>query len=438
MRGDVQAPGAARGTGIAVKGHRRRRFRGGFRGRRRGRQRRPDQFQTARPAAVGQEAEVTDPHKAFGQHMQQEAPDQFLASQGHDLVATAVAVVLVADIHRLVVLIEVEQPPVRQGDAMAVAAQVLDHGVGARQTGLGIDHPLGLHQGVEDPLDLRRRNPGQAPLLEGPAQAADETAAEVPGQGPHREQVSARGRMPGPVGPEGPARHQTVQVDMAHQRLPPGMQHRRHPQLSVQALGVLTEGGQGRPHRLEQQGVDDLGVDLDPAVEGVGQGEDQVMVGDRQDRRALALDPVFAGLALAARAMAVTAGVIEKRAIPALVTLQGEAAQGGGATVQNVMTDLPLVRAQRVVFGITGQARCDDRLQGGISHGPPPIGQSDQERLRPHWHWAANGHSAGWSGCCGGPSGVAGAPPTTRPPVDGWHRRGAYADLGISAIIPRS
>ena len=209
--------------------------------------------------------------------------------------------------------------------------------------------------------------------------------------------------MPGPVGREGPARHQTVQVNVAYQRLPPGVQHRRHPQLPVQAFGVGAEVRQGRPHRLEQQAIDHLGVDLDPAVEGVGQGEDQVMVCDRQDRRALALDPVVGGPVLAAWAMAVTAGVIEEGAISALVARQGKAAQGGGATVQEVMTDLPWVRAQRVVFGITGEASGHDRLQGAIRHGQPPIEQSNPGRLHPHGHWAANAHSAAWVGCCGGP-----------------------------------
>ena len=120
------------------------------------------------------------PHESFGEHMQQEAPDQFLASQGHDLVATAVAVVLVAHVHRVVLFIEVQQPTVRQGDAMAVTAQVRDHGVGARQTGLGVNHPLGWHQGVEDPLNLLWCDPRQAPLLKGPAQPADQAPAKVP------------------------------------------------------------------------------------------------------------------------------------------------------------------------------------------------------------------------------------------------------------------
>jgi hypothetical protein len=43
--------------------------------------------------------------------------------------------------------------------------------------------------------------------------------------------------------------------------------------------------------------------------------------------------------------MPVAAGVIERRAIPAAVAFQRKAAQGGGAAVTKVMTDLPLAGA---------------------------------------------------------------------------------------------
>ena len=101
-----------------------------------------------------------------------------------------------------------------------------------------------------------------------------------------------------------------------------------------------------------------------------------MVIGHRQHRRALAFDPFFRSPALAARAMAITAGVIQEWRIPALVARQGKAAQRGGTTVQDVVTDLPLVRAQRMVFGIAGEAGRHDRLQGGISHGPPPGARS--------------------------------------------------------------
>jgi len=57
------------------------------------------------------------------------------------------------------------------------------------------------------------------------------------------------------------------------------MQHRRHPQLPIQTLGIGAEGTQGAPHRLEQQGIDLPLMDFDPGIEGMGQGEDQMVIG---------------------------------------------------------------------------------------------------------------------------------------------------------------
>ena len=75
-------------------------------------------------------------------------------------------------------------------------------------------------------------------------------------------------------------------------------------------------------------------MDLDPGVGGVREGEDQRMVGHRQDRRALTLTPVLRGAALATRAVAVAEGVVEEGPLTAGVAFQGEAAQGGGAAVR--------------------------------------------------------------------------------------------------------
>ena len=146
------------------------------------------------------------------------------------------------------------------------------------------------------------------------------------------------------------------------------MEHGRHAQLTVQAFGIGTEGAQGRPHRLKQQVIDLLGMDLDPAVEDVREGEDQMVIGHRQGGGALTLAPVLRGAALAARAVAVTTGVVEEGALPAGITFQGEAAQGGGAAVQKVVTDLPVARAQWVVRGVVRQAGADDGLDHKSDH----------------------------------------------------------------------
>ena len=140
MTDDAQTPVAAGRTGIPVEGH------GGsgrglrLRLRRRCRQGGADGLPAGGATAVGEEPEMAHPLEARGQDMQQEAPDQFFTTEGHHLTAVMIAVVLVAQVHRLA--IEGTQVTVGEGDAVALAPQVVDDGVGAGQTGLGVEHPF--------------------------------------------------------------------------------------------------------------------------------------------------------------------------------------------------------------------------------------------------------------------------------------------------------
>ena len=60
------------------------------------------------------------------------------------------------------------------------------------------------------------------------------------------------------------------------------MQNRGHAEAAVQALGVAAEGVERIPNALEQQRIDDLGMQLYPLVELMGQGEHQVIIRHRQ------------------------------------------------------------------------------------------------------------------------------------------------------------
>jgi hypothetical protein len=55
--------------------------------------------------------------------------------------------------------------------------------------------------------------------------------------------------------------------------LAPGVQHRGHAQFAAEATAVLAEAAQGVPGDLEQLPMEQLGVQLHPAVQGVQQGE---------------------------------------------------------------------------------------------------------------------------------------------------------------------
>jgi len=112
--------------------------------------------QAVHPTAIGQQPVVAHPHQSHGQHVQQEAPDEFRGVQRQRLVLT-VAVVAIAQAHRIVV--QAQDACVADGDAMGVAGQIADQRRGVLQAGLGEDHPLLGHQRIEHGRDLARGDP---------------------------------------------------------------------------------------------------------------------------------------------------------------------------------------------------------------------------------------------------------------------------------------
>ncbi len=160
-----------------------------------------------------------------------------------------------------------------------------------------------------------------------------------------------------------------MQVHVTGQRLSPGMQHRAHAELSAEAFGVGGERRQRRPDGLEQEPVELARMPLDPGVERVRQREDQVVVGHRQHGGAFAFTPGLGGLALAARAMAVAAGVIQRRGRLAVIALEREPAERRGAAVEDMPADLLLARVQRMRVPIFRQAVVHDGLERrGAAH----------------------------------------------------------------------
>ena len=100
-------------------------------------------------------------------------------------------------------------------------------------------------------------------------------------------------------------------------------------------------------------------MDLRPRIDLLGQREHQVVVGDLQGVGALAFAPGLGGLALAARTMAVPAGVVETGLLAAALALQAGLAQSFGTTGQDVVADLPLAGVEGV-FLTVGMQRLRD------------------------------------------------------------------------------
>ena len=62
------------------------------------------------------------------------------------------------------------------------------------------------------------------------------------------------------------AGHQAMEVDMLIEGLPPGVEHRRHAEHPIQALGITSKRLQRAPGGLEEESMDDLRVKLHPTV----------------------------------------------------------------------------------------------------------------------------------------------------------------------------
>ena len=71
-------------------------------------------------------------------------------------------------------------------------------------------------------------------------------------------------------------------MDMLGQGLAPGVEHRRDADFSAQMLGIAGKLLQGLGGSLEQQVVEAPLVHADQGIELMGQGEDDVEVGNRQ------------------------------------------------------------------------------------------------------------------------------------------------------------
>jgi len=95
---------------------------------------------------VGQQSVVPDSVETAGQHVQQEAAHELGRLQRHRLVARSSLLAVVLPLERDAALVEGEEPVIGDSDAVGVAGQVFQDGLGPGERALGVDHPLDLAQ----------------------------------------------------------------------------------------------------------------------------------------------------------------------------------------------------------------------------------------------------------------------------------------------------
>ena len=98
------------------------------------------QFEPGGAMTIGEEAVVADAMEAVGQRVQQEAADELVGVERHDLRLAAVTIIPPAE--RDPIVGHADQPGIGDGDAMGVAAEIGQHLFRPAEGRLGVDDPF--------------------------------------------------------------------------------------------------------------------------------------------------------------------------------------------------------------------------------------------------------------------------------------------------------
>ena len=195
--------------------------------------------------------------------MEEEPPQKLLGGEGHQPLLAVVGVIFPAKGD--VAIGNVDDPVIRDSDAMRVAGQIVEDVLGASEWPFGVDHPVVTKQCPQKAIECflvgqwfhAARKP-QLLLLESAFQTGNELTAKNAAEHFHRqEERVARVNPALMVGREAAGWDHAMNVRMNLQILPPGMQHTEEADLSAEMLRIgsnLQEcGGTG----VEQDVIDD-------------------------------------------------------------------------------------------------------------------------------------------------------------------------------------
>jgi hypothetical protein len=182
---------------------------------------------------------VADADEVFWEDVQQEAPDELVDGEFEDLPTVAVGVVAVVEGDAM--LIGAQDSPVRERNAMGIAAEIAQHALGSCEGRLGIDDPVLPSKRVEE--SGQRLIGSELASIEALSQAVEELAPKDLRESPHGEQearVSRRDPARAIAGQRAP-RHDAMQVGMEREGLAPGVEDGGDADLAAEVLRIAAD-----------------------------------------------------------------------------------------------------------------------------------------------------------------------------------------------------
>jgi hypothetical protein len=163
---------------------------------------------------------VTDTNEALGEQMQEEAAQELIQGYGHQFLLIVVRRVPPAKGDLAVG--QRDQSMVGDGDTVSVAAEIVEHILGASEGRLGVDHPVFAEQrsqpgGEEFGLRKPRQIPGKMQLasLKGQLESVDELAAKhLPEHGKGEKEARVRSNPAGVIEREPTGGNNAVDMGM--------------------------------------------------------------------------------------------------------------------------------------------------------------------------------------------------------------------------------
>ena len=268
---------------------------------------------------------MADAVEAARQHVEEEAADELVGRERHGPEPVAAFGPIVLPLEGDALVVERDEPGVRDRDAVGVAGEIGEDGLRPGERPLGVDHPLGAAQrrerGVEGALLAEGREVAEEDEAAGRMQGCEpfeEEPAEETRQHPHgQEEAGLAGDPARTVRRQAAAGNDDVDMRVVGQRRAPGVQYGGQADARAQMLRVGGDRGQRLRGGPEQEVVDGRLVLGRDGADRSRQGEDDVIIGNRQELGLAVFEPSPRGGRLALRAVAIPAGN-GRRPLPAL------------------------------------------------------------------------------------------------------------------------
>ncbi len=205
---------------------------------------------------------MTDTNEALGEQMEEEAAQELIEREGHQL--RLIVVSRVPPTEGDLAIGRRHQSMVGDGDAMGVAAEILEHIVGAAEGRFGVDDPVFSEQrsepGREDlGLCEQRQIAGkvQLAMLKGRLKSGDELAAKHTSEYlDGEEEVRTGSDTASVIEGEPTGRDDTVDMGMKLELLVPGVEHAEEADLGPEMSGVASDLEKSFCAGTKQQTID--------------------------------------------------------------------------------------------------------------------------------------------------------------------------------------